>query len=128
MALKHDWMPGFEPFDLEAEANVRIHGVSAGEGTPVLLLHGHPQTHLTWHAVAPRLVRAGYRVIASDLRGYGDSSRPRGGEQHVNCSKRSMARDQIAIMRAFGHERFSVIGHDRGVALYMIYRRALSPA
>jgi len=107
-------MPGFERFDLETDADVRIHGVCAGEGPPVLLLHGHPQTHLTWHEVAPRLVRAGYRVIASDLRGYGDSSRLPGDAEHVNYSKRSMARDQITVMRALGHERFAVVGHDRG--------------
>ena len=112
--MPQQWLAGFERFDLETEANVRIHGRFAGEGPPVLLLHGHPQTHLTWHAVAPELVRAGYTVVASDLRGYGDSSRPPGGHQHVNYSKRSMAADQVAVMRALGHERFSVIGHDRG--------------
>jgi haloacetate dehalogenase len=79
-----------------------------------LLLHGHPQTHLTWHEVAPQLVSAGYQVIATDLRGYGDSSRPPGGVNHVGYSKRAMARDQVAVMRALGHERFALIGHDRG--------------
>src|SRR3984957_7646120 len=80
-------MPGFEPFDLETEAGVTIHGVRAGQGAPVLLLRGHPQTHLTWHEVAPQLVSAGYQVIATDLRGYGDSSRPPGGANYVNYSK-----------------------------------------
>jgi haloacetate dehalogenase len=107
-------MPGFEPFDCSTENDVRIHGVQAGDGDPVLLLHGHPATHLSWHQVAPRLLEAGYRVIATDLRGYGDSSRPPGGENHVNYSKRTMAHDQIAVMRALGHERFAVAGHDRG--------------
>jgi haloacetate dehalogenase len=107
-------MADFEPFDLETEVGVTIHGVRAGQGAPVLLLHGHPQTHVTWHEVAPQLVSAGYQVIATDLRGYGDSSRPPGGANHVGYSKRAMARDQVAVMRAFGHERFAVIGHDRG--------------
>lgn len=107
-------MPDFEPFDLEVEVGITIHGVRAGQGPPVLLLHGHPQTHLTWHEVAPQLVSAGYQVVATDLRGYGDSSRPPGGDNHVNYSKRAMARDQVAVMRALGHERFAVIGHDRG--------------
>ena len=105
---------GFEPFDIEVEPGIRIHGVCAGSGPALLLLHGHPQTHLTWHAVAPALVAAGYRVIASDLRGYGDSSRPPGDDNHVNHSKRAMARDQVAVMRALGHAQFVVIGHDRG--------------
>jgi len=107
-------MPEFAPFDLDVAEGVTIHGVRAGQGKPVLLLHGHPQTHLTWHEVAPHLVRAGYEVIATDLRGYGDSSRVPGGEGHVNYSKRTMAADQVEVMRRFGHERFAVIGHDRG--------------
>lgn len=108
------FMPDFEPFDVDADVGVAIHGVRAGQGAPVLLLHGHPQTHITWHEVAAKLVKAGYEVIAPDLRGYGDSARPPGGEDHVNYSKRAMAADQIAVMRSFGHERFAVIGHDRG--------------
>ena len=80
----------------------------------MLLLHGHPQNHCTWHRVARRLVESGYCVVATDLRGYGDSSRPDGGENHVNYSKRTMARDQVAVMRSLGHERFAVVGHDRG--------------
>jgi haloacetate dehalogenase len=114
MTIAQPMLEDFESFDLEVGSGVRIHGRFAGDGPPVLLLHGHPQTHLTWHAVAPQLVRAGYTVIASDLRGYGDSSRPPGGPKHINYSKRSMAADQVAVMRALGHERFSVIGHDRG--------------
>lgn len=109
-----DFLPGFEPFDIQVEEGVVIHGVAAGNGPPVLLLHGHPQTLSTWHAVAPPLVEAGYRIVATDLRGYGDSSRPPGGERHVNYSKRVMARDQVAVMGALGHQRFAVVGHDRG--------------
>jgi haloacetate dehalogenase len=109
-----DFLPGFSSFDIEVDAGVRIHGRRAGSGPPVLLLHGHPQNHATWHAVAPRLVEAGFTVVAADLRGYGDSSRPPGGDLHCNYSKRAMARDQVALMRALGHDRFSVVGHDRG--------------
>ena len=112
--MTRNLMPDFEPFDVVTEGDVTIHGVRAGQGLPVLLLHGHPQTHLTWHEVAPQLVSAGYQVIAPDLRGYGDSSRPPGGDHHAGYSKRMMARDQVAVMRSLGHERFAVIGHDRG--------------
>ncbi len=108
------FMPSFTPADIQTSAGHHIHCVRAGAGPAVLLLHGHPQTHVTWHAVAPRLVEAGYAVVAADLRGYGDSAKPDGGENHVNYSKRAMARDQVDVMRALGHERFSVIGHDRG--------------
>jgi haloacetate dehalogenase len=108
------FMPDFECFDLEGCDGIRIHGVHAGHGPPVLLLHGHPQSHVTWHKVAPQLVQAGYRVIAADLRGYGDSSRAPGDEAHAHYSKRIMAGDQVAVMRALGHERFAVVGHDRG--------------
>lgn len=106
--------PGFVEFDLPTGADVRIHGLHAGSGPPVLLLHGHPQSLRTWQFVAPMLVQAGFHVVMTDLRGYGDSSRPDGGLHHVNYSKRSMARDQVTVMHALGHERFAVIGHDRG--------------
>jgi haloacetate dehalogenase len=110
----HDFLPGFERFDLEIDPGVSIHGASAGSGPAVLLLHGHPQSHATWYRVAPRLVQAGYRVVATDLRGYGDSSRPPGGDHHLNYSKRAMAREQVGIMRLLGHSSFAVVGHDRG--------------
>ncbi len=109
-----DLMPGFSAFDIEAEPGVIIHGVRGGKGPPILLLHGHPQTHVTWSEVAPRLVAAGDSVIATALRGDGDSSRPPDGENHVAYSKRSMARDQVAVMQGLGHRSFSVVGHDRG--------------
>ena len=91
-----------------------INCASAGTGPPVLLLHGHPQTHIVWRKVAPRLVDAGYRVIAPDLRGYGDSDKPKSDPSHLPYSKRVMANDQIALMKHLGHETFSVVGHDRG--------------
>lgn len=93
---------------------IEINYASAGKGPPVLLLHGHPQTHVVWRKIAPQLVDAGYRVIAPDLRGYGDSQKPKSDAAHLTYSKRVMAEDQIALMASLGHDRFSVIGHDRG--------------
>src|SRR5690349_5766748 len=105
----------FEGFKLETidtgEVSVRVrHG---GGGPPLLLLHGHPQTHVMWHRIAPLLARD-FTVIAPDLRGYGDSGKPPTTPDHEPYSKRAMARDQIALMRCFGFERFAVAGHDRG--------------
>ena len=90
-----------------------INVVSGGQGAPLLLLHGNPETHMMWHKIAPRLATE-FRVFAADLRGYGDSSKPEGGEDHSNYSKRAMASDQIELMRHFGFEKFAVVGHDRG--------------
>ncbi len=94
--------------------DVTINYASAGSGPPILLLHGHPQTHVVWRKVAPRLVEAGYRVIAPDLRGYGDSGKPDSDPSHFPYSKRVMAADQVALMDHLGHESFAVVGHDRG--------------
>src|SRR3954464_8379157 len=82
-------------------AGARIHLATGGSGPPLLLLHGHPQTHLTWHKIAPRLAKR-FTVVAPDLRGYGDSAKPDGGERHVNYSKRAMAADQVEVMSALG--------------------------
>jgi len=106
-------MPGFEQQLIEVNGQ-KINCVAAGDGPPLLLLHGHPQNLIVWRKVAPAFVQAGYQVIASDLRGYGDSSKPEGGDHHVNYSKREMAKDQVDLMRTLGHESFTVIGHDRG--------------
>lgn len=103
---------GFESFDIDV-GPVTIHGVRAGSGPPLLLLHGYPQTHVIWHKVAPALA-ADFTVVATDLRGYGDSSKPPGGPDHVAYSKREMARDQVEVMRQLGFERFALAGHDRG--------------
>lgn len=92
-----------------ATINVRV----AGAGPPVLLLHGYPQTHVMWHAVAPRLAES-YTVVLADLRGYGDSDKPSGSDDHREYAKRAMARDQVEAMSGLGHERFAVVGHDRG--------------
>ena len=83
------------------------------DGPTLLLLHGYPQTLAIWHKVAPRLARR-FNVVATDLRGYGDSEKPAGGARHEGYSKRVMARDQVEAMRALGHERFFLCGHDRG--------------
>ncbi|MEV0185778.1 alpha/beta hydrolase [Streptomyces sp. NPDC050625] len=93
--------------------DVEISIVTAGSGPPVLLLHGAPQTHVMWHAVAPGLSRD-YTVVAADLRGYGDSSKPHGGGDHAAYSFRTSALDQVGLMTALGYERFAVVGHDRG--------------
>jgi haloacetate dehalogenase len=114
----------FDGFTLEridvGEAVLRVrHG---GSGPPLLLLHGHPRTHATWHMVAPRLASA-HTVVCPDLRGYGESSKPPTTADHEPYSKRAMARDAVALMRALGHERFAVAGHDRGS--YVAFRTAL---
>src|SRR5919202_1931648 len=102
----------------EAVLGVR-HG---GSGPPVLLLHGHPRTHVTWHRVAPLLADS-YSVVCPDLRGYGESSKPPTTPDHEPYSKRAMARDLVALMTHLGHERFAVAGHDRGGRV--AYRLAL---
>jgi len=99
-----------------------INYVKGGSGPPLLLLHGHPQTHAIWHKVAPELARH-FTVIAADLRGYGDSGKPPGLPDHGNYAKRVMALDQLGLMRHFGHERFAVLAHDRGARV--AYRMAL---
>ena len=103
---------GFEQRQVHA-GDVSINLVRGGEGPPVLLLHGYPQTHVMWHRVAP-LLSEHFTVVCADLRGYGDSSKPPADAEHETYSKRTMARDQLAVMRALGYERFAVAGHDRG--------------
>ncbi len=90
-----------------------INLVTAGGGPAVLLLHGYPETHVMWHKVAPALARD-YTVVCADLRGYGDSSKPKGLPDHANYSKRAMAQDMAEVMSALGHRRFHLVGHDRG--------------
>jgi haloacetate dehalogenase len=102
----------FPQFDIERNG-VRVHGRIGGRGAPLLLLHGHPQTHLIWHRVAPALAEQ-FTVVAVDLRGYGDSGRPADDEGHMAYSKREMALDALAAMRHHGFERFGVLAHDRG--------------
>ncbi|MGX7681810.1 alpha/beta fold hydrolase [Jatrophihabitans sp. DSM 45814] len=114
---------GFDEWFREVSDDVVLHGRSGGSGPPVLLLHGHPRTHATWHLVAPMLVSAGYTVICPDLRGYGRSSKPATTPDHSPYSKRAMAGDLIGLMRGLGHDRFALVGHDRGS--YVALRLAL---
>jgi haloacetate dehalogenase len=114
----------FEGFTLDrvdvGDVVLRVrHG---GSGPPVLLLHGHPRTHVTWHRVAAQLA-ATHTVVCPDLRGYGESSKPPTTEDHMPYSKRAMAGDCVELMRLLGHERFAVGGHDRGS--YVAFRLAL---
>lgn len=92
---------------------IKIPYVIAGSGPPLLLLHGYPQTHVMWHKVAPALAKH-FTVVVSDLRGYGDTTKPPTTEDHVPYSKRAMGRDQVLLMQSLGFERFDLAGHDRG--------------
>jgi haloacetate dehalogenase len=103
---------GFRTFDVTT-SGATIHGRIGGKGPPLLLLHGNPLTHVMWHKIAPRLAEE-YTVVAADLRGYGDSSKPPGGDDHAGYSFRTMAADQVEVMRKLGFERWRVAGHDRG--------------
>ena len=104
--------PGFKARNIRT-SGARIHLVAGGDGPPVLLLHGYPETHVMWHKLAPALARE-YTVVCADLRGYGDSSKPKGLPDHSNYSKRAMARDMAEVMSALGHRKFHLVGHDRG--------------
>ena len=107
------FLQGFE-LHRQSVRGIEINYAVAGSGPPVLLLHGHPQTHVVWRKIAPDLVAEGYQVITPDLRGYGDSDKPESDDQHLPYCKREMAADQVGLMAALGHERFAVVGHDRG--------------
>jgi haloacetate dehalogenase len=106
------FFPGFKTFKVET-SGAMINGVIGGQGPPLLLLHGAPQCHITWRLVAPELAKT-YTVVASDLRGYGDSSKPADVPDHSNYSKRAMALDQVEVMKSFGFETFRLVGQDRG--------------
>ena len=114
----------FEGFTLQrvdvGEVQLRVR--YGGAGPAVLLLHGHPRTHVTWHKVAPLLAER-FTVVCPDLRGYGKSSKPPTTPDHRPYSKRAMAGDCAALMKTIGHQRFCVAGHDRG--LYVALRLAM---
>jgi len=112
---------GFEAFDV-ATSGTTIHGRRGGAGPPVLLLHGIPETHLMWHRVAPRLAER-FTVVATDLRGYGQSGTPPSTPDHAPYSMRAIAREQVEVMQGLGYARFGVVGHDRGARC--AYRMAL---
>lgn len=114
----------FSAFALEEIdlGDLRLRVRYGGTGPPVVLLHGHPRTHTTWHAVAPVLAE-GFSVVCPDLRGYGQSSKPETRADHSQMSKRALAGDVVRLMSALGHERFVIVGHDRGG--YVAYRAAL---
>ena len=122
MSALPDLFPGFAERRIKTDAGVEIYLRTGGSGPPLLLLHGYPQTHVAWHKIAPELARHCTLVVA-DLRGYGASSAPPGDAEHHTYSKRAMAEDCLAVMRALGHERFMVAGHDRGGRV--AYRLAL---
>jgi haloacetate dehalogenase len=105
-------LDGFTRRDIKT-GGARIVTVTGGKGPPVLLMHGNPFNHLSWHKVAPALARD-FTVVCTDLRGYGDSEKPPGGDDHSAYSFRAMAQDQVEVMSALGFERFLAAGHDRG--------------
>jgi haloacetate dehalogenase len=108
-----DLFPGFRPLRVPTGEGVEIHALVGGNGPPLLVLHGHPQTHVIWHRVAGALAQR-FSIVLADLRGYGDSSKPAGTEDHSNYSKRTMALDMLRVMQSQGHQRFAVLAHDRG--------------
>jgi haloacetate dehalogenase len=90
-----------------------INTLIGGNGPPLMLVHGHPETHVCWHKIAGKLAER-FTVVLTDLRGYGDSSKPDGGEEQINYAKRAMAADQVQVMQSLGFDRFQAVGHDRG--------------
>jgi haloacetate dehalogenase len=114
----------FKSFKVKT-SGAEINGVIGGTGPPVLLLHGYPQSHVAWSLVAPELAK-NYTVVATDLRGYGDSSKPPAGKDHAGYSKRAMAQDQVDVMKHFGFDKFAAVGHDRGGRV--VHRLALDHA
>ncbi|AOO65021.1 alpha/beta fold hydrolase [Sulfurospirillum halorespirans] len=109
-----DYFQGFERKMIDVGENIQINTLIGGSGEEaILLLHGHPESYLIWRDIAPTLAQK-YTVIATDLRGYGDSSKPKGLSDHSNYSKRVMAQDQVSVMQTLGFSKFHIVGHDRG--------------
>jgi haloacetate dehalogenase len=112
IARSMNFFPGFRRQTVQT-GGAAINVLVGGDGPPVLLLHGYPQTHVEWRKIAPELAKT-YTVVLADLRGYGDSSKPQGGDNHFNYSKRAMAQDQVEVMEKLGFRRFAMVSHDRG--------------
>ena len=121
MTCAPDLFPGFDTRRIALDG-VEIFARVGGAGPPLLLQHGYPQTHHSWHRIAPRLSQH-MTVVAADLRGYGASSVPPADDRHRAYAKRTMAKDAVALMRALGFDRFAIAGHDRGGRV--AYRTAL---
>src|SRR5215212_256984 len=121
--MSRSFFEGFDESRVDVGAGVELRVRTGGSGPPVVLLHGHPRTHTTWHRVAPQLVAAGHTVVCPDLRGYGQSSKPPTAADHAPYSKRAMAQDVADLMRRLGHATFAVVGHDRGS--YVALRTAM---
>lgn len=117
-------LEGFTQSQIDT-SGARINLCYGGAGPPLLLLHGNPLTHVMWHKIAPRLA-ASFTVVATDLRGYGDSSKPDGGPDHGGYSFRAMATDQVEVMASLGFREYAVCGHDRGARV--AHRMALDYA
>src|SRR5580704_19147703 len=111
-ASGRDFFAGFRREQIKT-TGATINVVHGGKGSPVLLMHGIPETHLLWRKVAPPLSQ-NFTLVITDLRGYGDSSKPPGGADHFGYSKRAMAQDQVEVMEHLGFPKFAVVGHDRG--------------
>ena len=107
------FIEGFTLSDVQLANGVTLRVAMGGQGTPLLMLHGHPQNHLTWRKIAPQLAEK-YQVILPDLRGYGDSDKPPSDDAHRAYSKREMANDISLLIEALGLERVAFVGHDRG--------------
>ena len=114
-------IPGFEQRRIDtSEASINL--AIGGDGPPLLLLHGCPETHIMWRKIAPQLAER-FTVVAPDLRGYGESSIPRGAPDHANYAFRAMAGDMVEVMETLGFDKFSAAGHDRGARV--LHRMAL---
>ncbi|RDI57893.1 alpha/beta hydrolase [Microvirga subterranea] len=119
--MSDDLFPGFDSHWIDTEVG-RVFARSKGNGPPLVLLHGFPETHVMWHHLAPALAET-HKVVCMDLRGYGWSTAPKGDAAHETYSKRAMGRDVVAVMEELGHVHFAVAGHDRGARVG--YRLAL---
>ncbi len=107
-----EFFSGFKREQIKTSGTT-INTVYGGKGSPILLLHGIPETHILWRKVAP-LLQQDYFLVIPDLRGYGDSGKPPGGDDHFGYSKRAMAQDMVEVMNHLGFQKFAVVGHDRG--------------